>query len=50
MIVRPIVIIGRAPNLVVSACDTPAQMITVPAVAKKVIPVLSEVQPSTCWT
>ncbi len=50
MIVSPIVMIGRGPTFVTSACETPAHTITLPAVARNVSPVFSADQPSTCCT
>src|SRR5262249_11171460 len=47
---RPDVITGRRPYRVVSAWAMPAQITVVPAVARKVTPVLSADHPSTCWT
>ena len=47
---KPMIMIGFAPNRVTSACATPAQMTADPAVAMNVSPVLSADQPSTSWT
>src|SRR5947209_11616067 len=42
--------IGRGPKRVTSACDTPAQTTTVPAVARNVSPAFSADQCRTCCT
>src|SRR5712691_2223544 len=42
--------IGRGPKRVTSACDTPAQTTTVPAVARNVRPAFSADQCRTCCT
>ena len=47
---KPMIMIGFAPNRVTSACATPAQRTADPAVAMNVSPVFSADQPSTSWT